>query len=265
MRSGAIGGSILLAGVVLAWGISLLTHYDIVSDVDIHQASNLPNSLHLLGCDHLGRDVGWRLITASRAIVGPGLLACAVALILGVAGGAFAGWYGGMVAESIRYIFTVVSAIPRFVLVLLVCSIYGSTVWNIALASALAYTPAMVESIYNRIAAFRVAEFVLAAEAHGVHPRKILWFHLLWVNCRHLVGRHLFTLFAYFLLVETTLSFIGGFGVVEPVPSWGNMIAFEWGIRDGNPWATIAPALSIWAVILGCALLVEGLREDDHA
>jgi ABC-type dipeptide/oligopeptide/nickel transport system permease subunit len=43
------------------------------------------------------------------------------------------------------------------------------------------------------------------------------------------------------------------------------MIAFEWGIRDGNPWATLAPALSIWAVILGCALLVEGLREDDHA
>ncbi|MEE2751382.1 MAG: ABC transporter permease [Myxococcota bacterium] len=265
MRRGVLLGGLLLSLVLLAWAVSLLVAYDAVSDVDISRASALPSLGHLLGTDHLGRDVSWRLITATLSFVGPGLVACILAALLSICAGALAGWYGGWIGEGFRYLFTVISAIPRFVLVLLVCSIYGSTVWNIALASALAYSPKMVESIYNRIAYFRVAEFVLAAEAHGVHPRRILSYHLVWVNCRYLIFRHMLTLFSYFLLVETTLSFIGGFGVVEPQPSWGNMIAFEWGVRDGNPWATFAPAIAIWAVILGCALLVEGIREDEHA
>ena len=57
-----------------------------------------------------------------------------------------------------------------------------------------------------------------------------------------------------------------GFGVPEPTPSWGNMIAFEWVVRDGNPWATWAPALAIWAVILGAMMMADGLAEaDDRA
>ncbi len=265
MRRGVLIGGTILGMVVLAWILSLLGAYDVMGDVDIQRASAHPSSAHLLGTDHLGRDVLWRMITASEAFVGPGILAAMVALLVGGLSGALAGWKGGIWGEAIRYFFTVLSSFPRFVVVLLVCSIYGSSVWTIATACAMAYTPAMVESVYTRVAWFRVADFVLAAEAHGVHSRRILFFHLLWVNCRHLIGRHLISLFAYLVLVESTLSYIGDFGVMEPAPSWGNMIAFEWGVWEGNPWATWCPIAAIWLVILGCALLVEGLREDLHA
>ncbi len=265
-------GAAIMCLVLVAWIASLVSGYNVVADVNPDRMNALPGSEHWLGTDHLGRDVAWRLMTASQVFVGPAIFACLLALLLGVPAGAWAGWVGGWGAECVRYLFTVVASLPRFVLVLLVCAIYGSTVWNLAAAAAIAYSPAIAEAVYGRIASFRRRGFVLAAEAHGVHWARILGWHLLWVNARTLIARHALQLFAYFLLVETTLSYIGaleagaGFGVPEPTPSWGNMIAFEWGVRDGNPWATWAPALAIWAVILGAMMMADGLAEaDDRA
>ncbi len=262
-------GTAVIAMVVIAWAVSLLSGYDVVADVHPERMNLGPSEAHWLGTDHLGRDVAWRLATASEVFVGPGLFACTLALLLGVPAGAWAGWVGGLWAEVVRYLFTVIASLPRFVLVLLVCAIYGSSVWTLAAAAAVAYSPAIAETVYSRITLFRGRDFVLAAEAHGVHWARILGWHLLWVNGKTLIARHALQLFAYFLLVETTLSYIGaleagaGFGVPEPTPSWGNMIAFEWGVRDGNLWATWAPALAIWVVILGALLLADGLAEAD--
>ncbi len=262
-------GASVLALVVLMWVVSLLSGYDVISDVDVQATAALPGGEHWLGTDKLGRDVMWRLITASESFCGPGLLAAIVALSLGVPGGAAAGWSGALLARPVRYVFSVVDAIPRFILVLLACAIYGNSVWIIALVAGVAYAPTLGEDLYTRIQAFRKAEFVLAADAHGVHPLHTLGWHLLWVNCRHLIGRHAVQLFAYFLLLETTLSFLGGlenassFGVPQPQPSWGNMIAFEWRESISNPWASWAPGIALWTVILAASLVGEGLAEHD--
>ncbi len=261
-------GSVVLGAVLVMWVISLVSGYDVIADVDVHAISLPPSQEHWLGTDKLGRDVLWRLVTASESFFGPGVLAAAIALVAGVPGGALAGWMGGPSASVVRYVFSVVDAVPRFVLVLLACTIYGNSVWLIALVAGVAYAPTLGEAVYTRIQAFRKAEFVLAAEAHGVHPLRTLGWHLLWVNSRHLIGRHAIQLFAYFLLLETTLSFLGGlenaasFGVAQPHPSWGNMIAFEWR-EAGNLWASWAPGLALWTVILGAGLAGEGLAERD--
>jgi ABC-type dipeptide/oligopeptide/nickel transport system permease subunit len=262
-------GAAVLALVALMWLVSLVSGYDVVADVDVGALNAAPGADHWLGTDKLGRDVLWRLITASESFFGPGLLAATTALALGVPGGAAAGWLGGYSAGAIRYLFSVVDALPRFILVLLACAIYGNSVWLIALVAGLAYAPTLGEAVYTRIQGFRRAEFVLAAEAHGVHPARTLGFHLLWVNCRHLIGRHAVQLFAYFLLLETTLSFLGGlenaasFGVSQPQPSWGNMIAFEWREVGANAWSSWAPGVALWSVILAAGLVGEGLAERD--
>ncbi len=259
----------LALGLVAAmWLLALVSGYDVVGDVDITHASAGPSAAHWLGTDHLGRDVFWRLVTGSRAFVGPGVAAACVALGLGLAAGALAGWSGGLVAVACRYVFTVVASVPRFVLVLLACAIYGNSVWTLAVAAGVAYAPTVGEEVYARMQAFRRAEFVLAAEAHGVHPARILGYHLLWVNTSRLAARHALQLFAFLLLVETTLSYIGafgataGFGVQEPTPSWGNMMGFEWGVPDANAWATAAPALALWSVLV--AALGASQRLDER-
>ena len=83
-------GAAVLILAALAWAFSLVSGYDVIADVDITRANALPSPKHWLGCDHLGRDVLWRMITASQAFFGPGLAACAVALGLGVPAGALA-------------------------------------------------------------------------------------------------------------------------------------------------------------------------------
>ncbi len=264
MRGSTVLGGGILVGIFALWITSLAIGYDIIADVAPGRAGLGPTSAHWLGTDHLGRDVFWRAVTASEAFVGPGLLACLVAAGIGLPVGGAAGWLGGAAASMLRYLSSVIAALPRFVLVLLVCAIYGDRPVVLALATGLSYAPMLGEAIFTRITAMRGEGFVRAALAHGLTPGRILLHELLWVNCRQLIIRHLLYLFGYFLVLETTLSYIGGFGVEEPQPSWGNMLAFEFGISNGNALAWLVPAGAIWLTVVGIALTAEGIREGQR-
>jgi len=258
-------GAVLLGGVFATWIIALVSGYDVIADVNPALGGSAASSAHWLGTDHLGRDVLHRLMLGSHAFVGPGLLACLTAFAFGISAGGLAGYYGGYAASGIRYVSTVVASLPRFVLVLLCMSIYGNDVWLLALVAGISYAPTLAGAVYTRVQSLAKAEFVVAARAHGTSESRILLYHLLWVNCRSLVGRHGLQLFGYFLLLETTLSYIGGFGVMEPQPSWGNMLAFDFGYQTGNIWGVVAPVVAIWATIMGCSLLEEELVEERRA
>ncbi|MBN1336940.1 MAG: ABC transporter permease [Deltaproteobacteria bacterium] len=261
----------LLAGSAVLWLVLLLglagpfLPYDVVTAVDPEAIGLAPSLDHWLGTDHLGRDVAWRLLMAPGAFVGPGLLAVAVATTLGVTAGALTGFVGGVLASTIRYLSTVTASIPRFVLVLLVMTIYGSEGWLLGVAAGVAWAPALAEAVHQRIEVLTRAEFVLAARAHGIGSARILLFHLLWVNGRRMVGRQALLLFGYLLVLETTLSYLGGFGVPEPEPSWGNMLAFEFGQHTANPWGLWAPAIAIWVTVLATGIVSEVFAEREHA
>lgn len=256
-------GLALVASLGAAWVLALALPYDVVADVDPTRASLGPSLAHWLGTDHLGRDVAWRLLLGSRAFVAPGLLTAVIAGGVGGAAGALAGWFGGPLSALVRYAFTVGGSVPRFVFVLLAGAIFGPDPVVLAVATGIACAPGVGEAVYARLEELRRAEFVLALRAHGVPEARILLYHLLWINARGLVARQVLQAFGFFLVVETTLSYLGGFGVQEPTPSWGNMLAFEFGIPDGNLYAWMAPAAAIWLGILGTALLGQdlGLRE----
>ena len=294
-------GFVLLSLLFVAWACGFFLDNP-PALTDTSQLNLHPNAEHLLGTDIHGRDVFTRMILGTQAFVGPGILACLTALLIGLPLAAIAGWKGGITADFIRFIFTVFATFPRFVLVLLVCAIYGNTPTNLGLAAGLAYAPALGEAVFARVTEFRSAGFVLAAKAHGLSTLRILGFHILWLNARRLVFRHLVQLFAFFLIVETTLSCLGGFGTQEPNPSWGNMIASEEHNDDTltlvkprletlaphkkstvagfsedafqitmpqvnayNPWAAWGPLGAIWITLLGCLLVAETLEERRDA
>jgi ABC-type dipeptide/oligopeptide/nickel transport system permease subunit len=174
---------------------------------------------------------------------------------------AAAGYWGGPAAGLIRYLFAVVQSVPRLVLVLLACAALGNEPWVLATAAGLAFAPGLGEAVFGRIDGLRRQDFVLAARAHGHDTWRILGRHLLWTNCRGLIGQQVCYLFGFVTLVETTLSYIGGFGIEEPRPSWGNMLAFEFGISAGNPLAWLVPVVAIWGTLLASALCANGLSE----
>ena len=249
MRAVAVVGLGLVLGLGLVWG-------DRALEVVTPLASDAPSLSAPLGRDHLGRDVLARLVVGAWAFVTPGALANVVALGLGVPIGATAGWFGGLVAAGQRALTTSVESVPTLGLVCLGAAIFGPTPEVLGALAGLAWAPRVAEAVRARLESLRQAELVLALEAHGVPPWRVLTHHLLWVGCRGLLTRQALTLFAAVLTLETTLSYLGDLGVAEPTPSWGNMLSFEWGI-DGNPWAAAAPALTLWITCVALAWLNE--------
>ena len=256
-------GVVVLAIVVLGALIGPWLGYDVVGDADPTRALAEPSAAHWLGTDHLGRDVAWRLLIACGPFVGPGLLACLVCLVLGVPTGTASGLLGGPVAGLIRFGFTVIEGLPRFVLVLLVLAIYGTSWWILALVAGIAYAPTLGEAVHERLEGLREAEYVVANRAHGVPEWRLVLVHLLWAACRRLIARHLVGLFAFFLILETTLSYLD-FGVAQPWPSWGNMLAFDLDHGEAAATALLAPAAAIWLVLLATTWVRQGLSEREH-
>ncbi len=131
----------------------------------------------------------------------------------------------------------------------------------IAAFLGLAYVPVLALAIYQKVGAFQREQFVEAARAHGLSDARILGYHILWANCAPVLARHFFYLFGYFVLVETSLSFLGGnYGVPAAVPSWGNLVT---GCDLGSLIAPafIAPAVLITVSILGLTLLGDGIGD----
>ena len=261
LRPPASIGVALFAVIFVAALGSFLVGYDPVLDVNTSRANLQPSATAWLGTDHLGRHVFMRLITAGGTFLWPSTLAAIVALTLAVPSGALAGWFGGAAAAALRFIHGCIAAIPRFVLVLLASSIYGADLRVLGLTAGIAYAPTLAEAVYARIEDLKRADYVLANRAHGLSSQRILWQHLVWWGCGRLILRHAVLVFVYVIVLETTLSYLGSFGVQEPTPSWGNMLVFEWG-RDGNNAAFWAPSLAIWLTVLSLVWVAEGLQEE---
>jgi ABC-type dipeptide/oligopeptide/nickel transport system permease subunit len=114
--------------------------------------------------------------------------------------------------------------------------------------------------VQQRLKALRAQDIFLASDAHGVPQWRLLCVHGLLAGCGRLVARHGIRCMGFATVVESTLSYIGGFGVQEPLPSWGNMLAFEWGWSA----AALLPAVAIWMTLMAIMGTADALAEVRH-
>ena len=109
-------------------------------------------------------------------------------------------------------------------------------------------------------------DYILAYIAHGFRPVTILLYHVLWLQCRPILVRQAVYVFGYVLFVETALSYLGDYGVQEPIPSWGNMVAQARDLAGLSSWPWLIPAFAIVAtigsaIVFGNALALSEERE----
>ena len=239
-----IGGSACLAVITTLLEPSLST------SIDTHSLNQSPSLDYLLGTDHLGRSVAWRLIFATKAFVYPACLSMLVAGLIAVPIAALAGYYDGWLRRIYFAIHGILSAIPRFVLILLILSLYNASTVVLAIAIGIAYIPTLSEAIFSHVNTIRSAPWVRAHFAWGFSHSTILWKFVVFRACNKLIKKHMANIFAYVLVVESTLSYLGSYGVQEPNPSLGNMISFSWGYQTGNPIAFVAPMALLFALVL---------------
>jgi len=244
------------------------------------QACRIPSETpgFLLGTEKNGRSLAKALVDATESFFGPAVLCCAIALFLGTLLGALAGYFrGGVLEASIKLVLTVVASYPRLILVIVAIGIFTAEAYGgggseaemalrlqmMAGLLGLAYVPVLAMAVYQKVGSFQREQFVEAARAHGLSHGRILGFHILWANCTPVLARHFFYLFGYFILVETSLSFLGPeYGVPASIPSWGNLLA---GCKAGSSLLSaqiLGPSSCILLSILGLTLLGDAI--GDH-
>ncbi len=254
--------------------LGMLWPCEVGLSVDMSRALAGPSLSNVLGTDWLGRDLLSRTVCGTRGFFGPGFAAVGVATVVGVSLGALAGYAptaDGRIRAGLRGLLTLALAIPgvlpRFVSIVLFCAAWGSfEPYLIAGVAGLLYAAELGEDVRQRVGHCSREEYVEAARADGVTSSRILGYHLLWLQCRWLVLRHLVHLWAFVILVETSLGFMPGqFGIQEPNPSWGNMLEGASGaVLSGDPWPAIVPTVAIVSTVVMLTWMGDRLREPEE-
>ena len=215
---------------------------------------------YLLGTDFMGRDILSRLIMGIQAYFLPGLLAISISLSVGIVLGVLSGYRGGRAETIITYFTNLVDSFPRLILILLVVAAFKPDIYYIMVVMGISGVPTVATAIANKIRFLAQKNFIEAAIALGLPTRVIILKHVLWYNCRSLLIIQATLGMGEAILLETSLSYLG-FGVQEPVASWGNMVQSGANyFLQGNFWPSTAPALAILFTILGFNLLGDGLN-----
>ena len=272
-----IVGTAIFVGLGLV-GLALGSDPD---PVDMVHALEGPSWQHLLGTDNLGRDLLRRTVVATRAFFIPGFFAALIAVGLGVPLGALAGyepqpmrldgpwggWVGTWVRGSVALLLALPAALPRFVSVVLLFATFGFGPAVLAVSLGVLYAADLGEDVRQRVLSCAREEYIMAARAEGLPLARVLGFHILWLHCRGLIARHLVHLWAFVILVETSLSYLPGeFGVQEPDPSWGNMLVSA---QDAALVGQIWPSVVITSMIVGTVVFLAivgdrlGRTNDD--
>lgn len=229
--------------------------------MDLATVNALPSAAHPLGTDFVGRDLLSRIMVGTQAFFLPGLLSVSVSLVFGALFGVLAGFWPGRFGPVVGLLLQLLESLPKLVLILLVVALFRPDIYLILLVVGITNIPAAAELLRARIAVLRKKSYIEAAIALGLPPSRVILKHVLWLHGRSLVLIQATIGMGEAILIETSLSYLG-FGVQEPTPSWGNMVALgkDYFFR-GELWISTVPAMAILVTVLGFHLLGDALLE----
>jgi oligopeptide transport system permease protein len=213
----------------------------------------------LFGTDGNGRDLLTRTLVAGRVSLAIGLLATGVALVIGVAYGATAGYLGGRIDMLMMRIVDVLYALPFIFFVILLVVFFGRNFVLMFLAVGAIEWLDMARIVRGQTLSIRRQDYVLAAEALGVSSGGIIRRHVI-PNTLGPVVVYVTLLVPKVILLESFLSFLG-LGVQEPMTSWGVLISDGARAIQGAWWMLAFPAAFLVTTLFALNFLGDGLRD----
>jgi peptide/nickel transport system permease protein len=214
---------------------------------------------HPLGTDNLGRDLLARIIWGARVSAIVGISVVAIGGTIGVTAGLLAGYRRGWVDAVIARITDVQLAFPLVLLAVAIVAVVGPGLWTVIAAIGLTSWVQYVRVVRAETMSLREREFVVAAEAAGAAPPRVLARHLLPNVASAAIVLGTFEI-ARAVVLESSLSFLG-LGVPPTTPSWGGMLADGRQYLDTAWWTALFPGLAIMIAVMGVNLLGDGLRD----
>lgn len=257
--------ALVLGAAVTAFftGLALLslfwTPYD-VTELAVANRLAPPGNGHLLGTDHLGRDIVSMLMAGARTSIAVALVAVGIGILIGVPLGlAAAASRGSLLDEIVMRGNDLIFAFPSLVIAILITAVFGPSATNAIIAIGIFNIPVFARVARGAALTVWSAEFILAARCAGKRPVRISVEHIL-PNIGNLLVVQGTIQFSLGILAEAALSYLG-LGAQPPTPSWGRMLAESQTFFYTDPQLAIIPGLAIVLTVLGLNLMGDGLRD----
>lgn len=214
---------------------------------------------HWLGTDRLGRDLLVRTLHGLRVSLAIAVAATLVALLIGVAWGAFAGYRRGRTDALMMRFVDVLYSLPQVFFVIILTVVFGRGPLTILLAIGAFGWLTMARIVRGQALALREREFIDAAIVGGATTGRIVMRHVIPNLIGPVIVYATLTL-PQVILVESFLSFLG-IGVQEPLASLGGLIADGAAEMETAPWMLVAPAACLMLVVFCFNFLGDSLRD----
>jgi len=261
-RSSPLGGLCALLLLVLA-SVAVLAerlapHNPLTTDYAVTR--DPPLGHHVLGTDHLGRDVLSRIIYGARVTLLVAISSVLLGDTIGFIWGVASGYLGGRVDLISQRVLDVLMSLPALILALLLMAGLGAGLSTVIIAIAVTRVPLSTRVVRSMVLSVKELSYVEAARMLGASGARVMTRHVapqcvapfLIISTGHM-GAAIF--------IEAALSFVG-VGVPPPTPSWGNMLGGVLAEAFKPPWwMVVFPWTAITITILAVNLFGDALRD----
>ena len=253
-----VGSIIIFALLLVAVFAPLIAPHNPIQQ-NLWETLQKPSGKHLLGTDHLGRDVLSRITYGSRISLAVGIVSVGIAGGFGMLLGLLAGYFGGIVDTVIMRCMDALLAIPPLVLALAIGAALGGGLSSVMISLGIALLPTYARLIRGQVLSVKQTDYIMAARVVGCSDLRIIMLHV-FPNCLPPIIVLVTLNLGFAILAEAGLSFLG-LGIAPPAAAWGAMVNDGYKYLLTNPVLSFAPGLCIFLVVLAFNLAGDGLRD----
>lgn len=214
-----------------------------------------PFGYDVQGCDYLAN-----VVYGVRPSLIIALVCTTATFIIGLLGGAIAGFYGGKVDAIMSRLTDIVFGIPYLLFGIIILTVLNiKSVWTVALVLIVTSWPTMLRLTRSSVISVKDADYVLAARALGASKLRLLR--------KHVLPNSLAPTLAYatlvagtFIVGESTLSFLG-IGLQLPDISWGLQLSAAQDRFVQARHLLIFPGLFLSVTVFAFSLIGNSVRD----
>jgi peptide/nickel transport system permease protein len=255
---------VILCLALFAPVISPQNPYDLaqldVMDSRLPPGSKAPWGTFWLGTDDQGRDMLSAILYGLRISLVVGVVATALALVIGLAAGLPAAYVGGRTEAMIMRIVDIQLSFPAILIALILIAVLGQGTGKVIAALVTVQWAYYARTVRSAALVEKRKEYVEAAHCLALSPARIVFRHLL-PNCLPPMIVVATVQVAAAITLEATLSFLGlGLPITEP--SLGLLIAngYQY-LLSGKYWISFFPGIALVLTIVSINLVADQLRD----
>lgn len=216
-----------------------------------------PSGVHYFGTDVLGRSVFAKVLHGIEVAMHVGFVVALWAVAIGAILGILAGYFGGIIDACIVWLYTVITAIPTMILLMVVAFVLGKG--TICTALVITEWTETCRLVRGEMMRHKSREYIQAASAIGAGSFRKIFVHLL-PNMLPLIIYQFSLVFQSAIKYEVILSYLG-MGI-QNKPSWGIMISdAKTGLLRGIWWEFFFATIAMFLLVLVFNILADALRD----